>query len=77
MVFDKPRIEFIQIDTSNTLSTTGSGYTICERVSGENIDQNEWCGSYSPSYHIDQEEECQYHDDCDKTTTYKTDAEEP
>ena len=47
MILQEPKLEFVQIIHNDCIATTGSGYTICERIAGTNISIGEWCQYYS------------------------------
>lgn len=55
MFFQEPKVQIVNLEFSNTIATSGSGYTICEKVSGSNVS----CSEYRPGSNITQSELCE------------------
>lgn len=54
MIFQQPKVEIINLNFGDVIATTGSGYTICEKVEGANVS----CSQYRPGSNITQAEVC-------------------
>lgn len=46
MVFQEPKVEFIPIHAEFATVNTGSGYSVCERLYGGNVNSAEICNAY-------------------------------
>lgn len=43
MLLQEPHIEFISLDLADTIATSGSGYTVCEKIEGYNVSKAVYC----------------------------------
>lgn len=43
MIFREPEVEFIELSGESIAAQTGAGYTVCERVNGNNISVEDYC----------------------------------
>lgn len=56
MVFKEPIVEMIELLPNDINTTTGPGYTICQRLATDNVGCNEW----DPTSNVTQAELCYY-----------------
>ncbi len=46
MLLREPKVEFVHLEQIDTTDTSGAGYTVCEKVTGVNVGQDEVCIEY-------------------------------